>query len=230
METTVGKRIYTEIDRADPKLVESFRDYPSSNIGDMMNRMYCIGGGIRPYSKVNKLVGTALTVNAPEGDNLTMHYAIEIAKPGDVIVVNGYGSKSRSICGEMMFTEAIARGIAGFVIDGCIRDVDSLITLELPVYAGGVTPQGPWKFGPGEINVPIACGGQVVFPGDIIVGDPDGLVVVRKADAPEVLKATKEKFASEQMRLEEYHRGDYTHMKGLDYYASQVEKKNFQII
>lgn len=118
---------------------------------------------------------------------LSREKSIWLAEPGDIIVVDTGGCMSRSVCGEMMINQAIGRGVAGFVVDGCVRDIDCLDEIKFPVYTKGVTPQGPWKNGPGEINVPIACGGQVVFPGDILVGDGDGIVVIRPEDAEEVL-------------------------------------------
>ena len=206
-ETIYGKRIFTEIDRPDRELVEKFRGIPSSNINDVMNRMFNMYGDLRCYTRGADMVGTALTVHAAEGDNALLHLAMDLAKPGDVIVVDGSGCMSRSLCGEIMFNYAKSKGIAGFVLDACIRDADALDGLGFPVYAKGITPQGPWKLGYGEINVPIACCGQVVFPGDIIVGDPDGVVVIRPDMAEEVLAAAEEKFAGEQKTLSDHANG-----------------------
>lgn len=209
MSVTAGNRIYRNIRRPDPILVEKFRGIPSSNIGDMMNRLYNMQSDIKAYNKKAPLLGTAFTVKAPEGDNLFFHVAIELAQPGDVLVVDAGGSKLRSLCGEMMYTEAMAKGIKGFIINGCVRDTDSLDRLDFPVYARGVTPQGPWKNGPGEINVPVCCGGQVVFPGDILVGDPDGVVVIHPEDAEEIATLAQKKFKGEQERLKERSKGIY---------------------
>lgn len=205
METKVGNRIFSNVTRPAKELVEQFKGIPSSNIGDMMNRLFCMNGYMKAYSNVTSFVGTAITVKAPEGDNLFMHIALDMAEPGDVIVVDSNGCMSRALCGEMMYNFAKNKGIAGFIVDGCVRDIDSLEKMEFPVYARGVSPQGPWKNGPGEINTPVSCGGQVVFPGDIIVGDPDGIVVIRPEDAEAVLASSKEKFAQEQRQLEAYH-------------------------
>ena len=207
MAVTAGNRIYSNIRRPDRTLVEKFRGIPSSNIGDMMNRLFNMQSDIVAYAPHVPLLGTAFTVKAPEGDNLFFHMAIEMAQPGDILVVDAGGGMERSLCGEMMYTEAKLKGIAGFVVNGCIRDTDSLEHLDFPVYARGVTPQGPWKYGPGEINVPVCCGGQVVFPGDILVGDPDGIVVIHPQDAEEIAALAKDKFDGEQRRLEEYHAG-----------------------
>ena len=207
--TTYGRRIYTRINRPDRELVERFRGIPSSNLNDMMNRMFNMYGDLRCYTKGANMVGTAITVHAPEGDNTLLQYAMDVAQPGDVIVVDAGGCMSRALCGEIMFNYSASKGIAGFVLDGCIRDADALDDLGFPVYAKGVTPQGPWKLGSGEMNVPIACCGQVVFPGDIIVGDPDGIVVIRPEMAEEDLEAVAAKFASETRTLENYAKGIY---------------------
>lgn len=147
--------------------------------------------------KAKPLLGTAITVRVPIGDNLFFHQALDMAQPGDVIVVDGGSGCNRSLAGEIMLRFACMKSLAGIVVDGCLRDLDGIETLEMPVYAKGITPQGPFKFGPGEINTPVACGGQVVFPGDILVGDKDGVVVIRRQDASEVADAAQKKKAGE---------------------------------
>ena len=207
MSITAGNKIIRNFQRPAPALVELFRGIPSSNIGDIMYRLYNMQSDIKAYNPRIPLLGTAFTVKAPEGDNMFFHIAIEMAQPGDIIVVDAGGSSERSLCGEMMFNEAINKGIAGVIVNGCIRDTDCLATLDFPVYATGVTPQGPWKNGPGEINVPVCCGNQVVCPGDILVGDPDGVVVVHPADAAEVAALARDKFEKEQKKLQSYREG-----------------------
>ena len=207
MSITAGNKIIRNFQRPAPALVELFRGIPSSNIGDIMYRLYNMQSDIKAYNPRIPLLGTAFTVKAPEGDNMFFHIAIEMAQPGDIIVVDAGGSSERSLGGEMMFNEAINKGIAGFIVNGCIRDTDCLATLDFPVYATGVTPQGPWKNGPGEINVPVCCGNQVVCPGDILVGDPDGVVVVHPADAAEVAALARDKFEKEQKKLQSYREG-----------------------
>ena len=196
---TIGNRIFTQVERPDPKIVEMFRGLPSSNINDEMNRLYCMHDYIRLLNpgKAKQLLGTAITVKAPLGDNLFFHQALDMAQPGDIIVVDGASGCNRSLAGEIMMRFAQKKGLAGIVADGCLRDLDGIELLEMPVYAKGITPQGPWKFGPGEVNVPIACGGQVVFPGDILVGDKDGIVVVRRQDAAAGAEVAQKKKASE---------------------------------
>lgn len=196
---TVGNRIFTEIVRPERELVEQFAGLPSSNINDEMNRLFCMHDYIRLLNPAmaRPLLGTAITVKAPIGDNLFFHQALDMAQPGDVIVVDGASGCNRSLAGEIMLRMANDKGLAGVIVDGCLRDLDGIETLAMPVYAKGITPQGPWKFGPGEVNTPIACGGQVVFPGDILVGDKDGIVVIRPQDAREIAEAAKKKKAGE---------------------------------
>ncbi len=201
----IGNRIYTHIDRPDPALVEQFRNLPSSNVGDMMNRLYCMREYICPVNrKRTHMLGTAFTVKVPDGDNVFIHLALDLAQPGDILVIDGNGCTTRSLLGEIMMTYAQNKGLAGIVVDGAIRDSDALDNLDIPVYAKAITPQGPYKNGPGEINVPVSCGGKVVFPGDILVGDPDGICVIRPADAPKLVQAVRDKFNGEQVLLERY--------------------------
>lgn len=193
-----GFRIYTKVKRPDKELVEGFRGLPAANIADEMNRFFCVDARVKPINKT-PLLGTALTVKARTADNLLFHKALDLAQPGDVIVVDVQGDLVNSVTGEIMMREAIKKGVAGVVIDGAVRDVDALREMtEMAIYAAGVTPKGPYKDGPGEINVPVSCGGIVVNPGDIVVGDGDGIVVINPQDAPVILEKAKAKYAKEQ--------------------------------
>ena len=195
--SNVGFRIYTKIHRPDKELVEQFRGLPVANIADEMNRFSCVDARIKPLNST-PLLGTAFTVKAKVGDNLLFHKAIDMAQPGDVIVVDVQGDLTNSLTGEIMMRQVAKRGIAGVVVDGAVRDSDALREMDLAIYAAGVTPKGPYKDGPGEINVPVSCGGVVVHPGDILVGDGDGIVVVSPKDAEVVLAKAKKKLAQEQ--------------------------------
>ena len=192
----VGFRIFTKITRPPKDLVESFRGLATPNIADNMSRFFCVDAAIRPMSK-GHILGTAFTVRARPGDNLLFHKALDLAQPGDVIVVDGQGEMSNSLCGEIMVRYAIKKNLAGFLIDGAIRDSGPIGELDFPVYARGAQPKGPYKDGPGEINVPVAIGGVVINPGDILVGDQDGVVVICPADAAEILAKTKATQAKE---------------------------------
>jgi len=198
----VGLRVYTKIKRASKELIEGFKGVPVANIADNMNRMSCMDAKIRPINEVS-LLGPAFTIKVRPGDNLMLHKALDLAEPGDILVVDAQGDLTNSIMGELMVLWARKKGIAGFIIDGAIRDIGTLKKMDIPIYAAGVTPGGPYKDGPGEINVPITCGGVVVQPGDILVGDEDGIVVINPQDATELLIKSKAKSAAEQKTMEE---------------------------
>jgi regulator of RNase E activity RraA len=201
MHNNVGFRIYSKIARPPRELVEGFAGIPVANIADNMNRTSCVGARIRPMNST-PLLGTAFTVKSRSGDNLLLNKAIDMAAPGDVIIVDASGETGNSIIGEMMITWAQQRGIAGFIIDGAIRDAGFIKKMSYPVYAAGVTPKGPYKDGPGEINVSVSCGGVVVNPGDIIVGDEDGVVVIDPKDASVLLGKAKATVIKETSMIE----------------------------
>lgn len=198
MINDIGKRIYEDFKRPAPEIIEKFRNVPVANVSDCMNRMFVMRSNMHPIGIGKKLVGPAFTVKVPIGDNLLFNKALGMAKPGDVIVVDDSGDTDHSICGDIMYRTARARGIAGFVIDGCVRDVDFLQENDFPVFAIGVTPKGPYKNGPGEINTDIACGGQVVHPGDIILADQDGVLVVKPSDVEALLPSLEAKLKDEE--------------------------------
>lgn len=181
-----GFRIFTKVNRPALELVQGFKGIPAANIGDNMNRRACMHARIRPMNS-SPLLGTAITVKTSPGDNLMLYAAIEMARPGDVIVLDAQAELSNAITGELMMSWAQTKGLAGVIVDGAVRDAEALGEMSMPVYAAGVTPNGPFKNGPGEVNVPISCGGLVVKPGDIIVGDADGIIVIDPGEAREVL-------------------------------------------
>jgi len=195
-----GFRIFTRIVRPDHELVEGFRGMPVANIGDSMNRASMMDARLRRISQVD-LLGPAFTVKSRAGDNLMLHKALDMAQPGDVIVFDGHGDLTNAITGELMMQTAIEKKLGGVIIDGAVRDVATLRQLPLPIYAAGVTPAGPYKDGPGEIGVPVTVGSVVVHPGDIVVGDEDGIVVIRPMDAPDILRKTQKKNAAEMDKM-----------------------------
>lgn len=186
-----GNKIVENFQRPAKELVQRFFRIPVANIDDCVGRTGAVDGRIRPMNR-SRLLGTAFTIKVPEGDNLMFHKAMDMAQPGDVFVIDAGGSPSRSIFGELMVNYCRIRGIAGIVVDGSIRDSDAIGQMEdFPVYAIGVTPNGPYKNGPGEINTPVTVGGIVVHPGDILVGDADGVIVIRPEDAESVADAAE---------------------------------------
>jgi len=182
-------RIRRDFTRPDQALVDAFKGLPVANIDDCMGRLACLNADIRPIND-SPLLGVAFTVKAPAGDNLMFHKALDLAKPGDILVIATGGSLSRSLCGEIMTTYAKSRGIRGFIVDGCIRDSEELSQMhDFPIYYKGITPNGPYKNGPGEINFPVSVAGQVICPGDILVGDQDSVIVIKPEEAAALAKA-----------------------------------------
>ena len=175
-----------------PSLLQRLRQLPAANVGDAMDRISAVESGVRAMWPGARIVARAYTVLTRAGDNQSIHQAVDLAKPGEVMVVNGFADVSRALIGELIAGRAKMNGLAGFVIDGAIRDVEAIEALQLPVFARAVTPAGPYKFGPGRLQVPVAIGGQCVAPGDVIVADGDGVVVIPIADlASTVLAAEK---------------------------------------
>lgn len=206
---TIGFRVRSRSHAVDPQWVEKFRALPVANVSDSMHRMYAGGAELRPMHRDGKLAGRAITVKAPPGDNLMLHKAIDMAVEGDVIVVDAGGDVTNALMGEMMLDYARRRGVAGFVLNGAIRDVDAFLDINLPAFAVGITHRGPYKNGPGEINCPIAIGGMVIMPGDLILGDSDGVVVVPIDDVADVYERTAAKYAAENKQMENIKAGTH---------------------
>jgi len=185
----------------DDTIIERFARVPAANVADAQER-FGVASGLTPIWPGARLAGPALTIWTRPGDNLYVHHALDIAKPGDIIVINGHGDVSRALIGDLIGIRAKALGVGGFVIDGAVRDADALAECGMPVFARAVTPAGPYKFGPGRLQQPVAIAGVVVVPGDIVVADADGVVVVQRADAEQVLiDAEKIEAAEAQKRL-----------------------------
>ena len=181
--------------------LQAFRGMPVANVSDCMARMTAAGPRLRPMHKRGYLIGSALTVKCRPGDNLMIHKALTMAQKGDVIVVDAGGDLTNALFGEIMMATAVAIGVAGIVLNGAVRDSDEIARGEFPLYAAGVTHRGPYKDGPGEINVPIAIDGMVVHPGDLMLGDADGLLCVPYDSLQSVLEATQQKMVIEKQML-----------------------------
>ena len=200
----IGNRVYLKRDCVDQELVERYRAVPLANIDDCMGRLAAMHPRIRLFSSPSvPMAGVALTVKARAGDNLMLHKALNMAVPGDVIVVSNEGENGRALMGEIMMVYLSEdRKAEGVVLDGPIRDVDEIGKMNFPVYATGVTPNGPYKEGPGEINVPISCGGVVVKPGDIVLGDSDGVLVIQRQEAEALLEKVEKYQRQDHAKLE----------------------------
>ena len=203
----LGFRIMPAPPRLAGDVVERFRGLASSNLADAMGRFNFMDPGIRSRSGL-PLFGSAVTVNARPADNLMVHKAMQVAEPGDVIVVSTGGNVTSAVFGELMCHTASARKLGGIVVDGAIRDVDGITRLGFAAFSRSVSPGACDKDGPGEINVPISCGNTVVMPGDIVVGDGDGIAVVPRANVEEVLALVAQLVAREAKRIAEIGRGE----------------------
>jgi len=186
-EANIGFRVRMNIERPSLELVQKFKDWSTGNISDANGRGGAMDYRIKPLESTMRFVGTAITVKARPIDNLIIYKAMQIAKPGDVLVISNDNSTSSSVFGDHVAAIAKALGIVAFVTDGLARDAAGLREVGLPVFFRGINPNGPYKDGPGEINFPISCGGLPVNPGDVLVGDEDGVVVIPKEDLPSVV-------------------------------------------
>ena len=196
-----GFRIVSRARAVGPDVVARFRELPVANVSDSMSRMTAGGARLRPMHAGGVLAGPALTVKTRPGDNLMVHKAVGLAGPGDVIVVDAGGDLTTAIIGELMIAQMVKRGLGGIVINGAIRDSAAIRAGGYPVFAAGVTHRGPYKDGPGEINVPVAVDGMVVAPGDLVVGDDDGLLCVPYDQVEQVHAAAAAKHATETKQM-----------------------------
>jgi regulator of RNase E activity RraA len=197
----IGFQILKRERAVSPDIIARFAKLPVANISDMMSRLTAAGPRLRPMHAGGVMAGPALTVKSRPGDNLMLHKSLDLAQPGDVIVCDGGGDLTNSLIGEIMLSIAVKKKLGGVVINGSIRDSAWVRQSPFPVFAAGVSHRGPYKDGPGEINVPVAIDGMVIEPGDLIIGDDDGFLCVPFAQCAEVLAATEAKQAAEVKTL-----------------------------
>lgn len=197
-----------DFERVSPHLVERVRAYQSAILCDVGGRRGTLNSRIQALNPEMKVAGPAFTVEVRPGDNLMFHVALAVARPGDVIVVDGKGDATCALFGELMVAQAQAAGLAGFVVDAASRDTDTLARSSFPIFAAGRNPCGPTKGLPGTLGRPISVGSVAVQPGDLVVGDVDGVVVVPRDHVEAVLAAADAKIAAEQQRLAEIARGE----------------------
>jgi regulator of RNase E activity RraA len=189
--------------------VDALRGLPTSVISDVMGRLEGSTGLQLVLRTSASICGPAVTVRVRAGDNLMIHKALDMLRPGDVLVVDGEGDVTRALVGEIMMTSARVRGAAGFVLDGAVRDVDAFEAHRFPCWARGISLRGPYKNGPGTINLPVQVGGLWVNPGDIVVGDADGVVAVAPSRALAVAALAHDKVAQEQLTMADIRSGHY---------------------
>jgi regulator of RNase E activity RraA len=207
-----GFRIREDFARPGAAIIDGLREFDTPAISDLMNRLYAMASEIVPLAGSNlPLIGPACTVKVFPGDNLMVHKSLDLAEPGDVVVIDTSCSGLTAVLGDLICTKARHRGIAGFVVDGLVRDLPAIQALgDFPVFARGVTPIGPLHRGPGEINHPISCGGIVVNPGDAIVADLNGVVVVPREIAEELLERLRARAAVEADYVAAVARGEFS--------------------
>jgi len=204
------QRYQANFERIEEKVLASWKDIPAAIAGDSMNRQQVMAARIKPLAPGMRLVGQARCVDAVEGDNAAIHAAVSLVEPGEVLVINGGGMENRAVWGGILAALARRRKIAGVVLDGAVRDITELKEGDLPVFAVAASPAGPSKGWGGTIDGTIACGGVAVEPGDLIVGDEDGVVVVPLARHAEVLKTARERLKFEASVLERLEKGEDT--------------------
>ena len=206
---TIGFRILKRKKRVALDIAKEFLTLPVANVSDSMWRLTAGGSRLRPMHKSGQMAGPALTVKSRPGDNLMLHKAIDMAEPGDIIVCDAGGDLTNSLMGELMLAHAMKRGVGGFVLDGAVRDVEAFLDVNLPVFAAGVSHRGPYKDGPGEINVSVAIDGMVIEPGDLVIGDWDGVLSIPLDDVESILKKTNEKQAAEAVDMAKIEAGEW---------------------
>lgn len=194
---SIGLRILKRKRKVEAAMVAKYRELPVANVSDSMNRMTAAGSRLRPMHGGGIMCGPALTVKTRPGDNLMVHKALDLAEAGDVVVVDAGGDLTNSIIGELMLAVAAKKGLGGVVINGAVRDSGAIRSGKFPVFAAGVSHRGPYKDGPGEINVPIAIDGMVIEPGDLVIGDDDGLLCVPFDALDEIYAKAHAKHAAE---------------------------------
>ena len=193
--------IRRDFERVSPDVVRKASRFAASILADVAGRRGTVDGRIRPLSTATRLAGPAFTIEIRPGDNLMIHAAMAMAKPGDILVVDGKADRNCALMGSIMLNACKKLGLGGVVLDAAHRDTEELLVLGFPVYSVGANPNGPTKYVPGRINWPISCGGVAVSPGDLVVGDADGVVIIEREKAESMLELAIKKVADEQQRI-----------------------------
>ena len=201
--------------RLDASVLAGLAELGVSTVHEADHRRGALDPAIRPIQSGARIAGPAVTVSCAPGDNLMVHAAVETCRPGDILIVTTTSPSTDGMIGELLATSLRAHGVIGIVTAAGIRDVAELRAMEFPVWARAINPHGTVKASPGSVNVPVVCGGQIVHPGDAIMADDDGVVVVPRARCPEVLKAGRERVANEETKRAKLAAGEL----GVDMYG-----------
>lgn len=220
-------KVVTEIERPPSDLVNKFEGIPTPVISDVTSKYEnTMSHQIKPIYDDISMAGTALTVKTYPGDNLMAHKAVTLAEPGDVLVIDANEYTEAGLWGELISTSCKEHGLKGTVIDGAARDTNEIAALDYPVYARAVSPKGSYKAHPGSINIAVSCGGLTVEPGDIVVGDDEGVAVVKPEHAEEVLDAAQDKLESEAEMKERLQDGEYIY--DINNFEEQYQRLNIE--
>jgi len=193
--------VIRHFDRTPAEIVAQAAQFPSSILADVAGRRGALHGRIAPLAPSMRFAGTALTVEVRPGDNLMIHAALALAQPGDVIVVDGKGDLSAALMGEIMCQQAAAIGVVGVVLDGAARDSEAIREMGFPMFAAGLNPNGPTKAVSGRLNHPVSVGGVTIYPGDLVVGDGDGVTVIERDKAAAMMPLAVQKVEAETRRI-----------------------------
>jgi len=217
MAPTRSPDLRADIVRVAPDVVARAAQFPASILADVNGRRGALDGRIAAVCPGARMAGPAFTIDVSRaGDNLMIHTALALAQPGDVLVIDGKADRTVALMGSIMMNAARQLGLGGVVVDAPVRDVEELRALGFPVYAVGTNPNGPTKFVPGRINWPVSCGGVAVRPGDLVVGDADGVVVIEREKVPSLLEQAAAKVADEKKRLADIAEGRNLRPKWLE--------------
>ena len=208
--------IQRDFERVSPAIVKKAAGFQAAILADVAGRRGTLNGRIRGLAPSMKFAGPALTVEVRPGDNLMIHAAMALAKPGDVLVVDGKGDQTCALMGAIMMNACKRIGLAGVILDAACRDAEEICQLDFPVFSVGTNPNGPTKFVPGRINWPISAGGIAISPGDLIVADSDGVVVVERTKAESLLALAARKVADETKRIDAIRKGESLRPAWLD--------------
>jgi 4-hydroxy-4-methyl-2-oxoglutarate aldolase len=215
----MSHKIIRRILRADSEAVKTLGNAGVATVHEAQGRTGLMRPNMRPIYPTAKVAGTAVTISIAPGDNLMIHASIEVCQPGDVLVVAPTSECTDGYFGELLGVSCQAHGIAGLIIDAGVRDTAELAALNFPVWSKAVSSQGTVKNVPGDVNIPVVCAGVLVNPGDVIVGDADGVVVVAREAAEQVARASQERLAKEEKSRERLRKGEL----GLDFYGLRAK-------
>jgi 4-hydroxy-4-methyl-2-oxoglutarate aldolase len=212
-------RIVRRVARADTESIRTLGELGVATVHEAQGRTGLMRPYMRPIYPAARIAASAVTVSCHPGDNLMIHAAVEVCVPGDVLVVSTTSESTDGMFGELLATSCLAHGIVGLVIDAGVRDVSDLTAMSFPVWAKAISAQGTVKATPGSVNVQIVCAGVTVHPGDVIVGDQDGVVVVKSETASEVVRLGAERAVREKTTRERLRAGEL----GIDFYGLRAK-------